>query len=149
MLGGLPQHLAAPLQLAVQRQWCLVMQRLCVWRRSLAVHAYWELNTTTSQFSADYAHALQFVNWSPTDQDDAQAVAEYLHHQLTLSPSIKGEALLHHSRALTFTIEQLRLPMLAGAVAERPMAAVQQWASHALSLVAEQVRLRLIASDCA
>ena len=66
--NGLAQHHAAPLQLAVQRQWGLVMQRMCVWRRPLAVHAYWELASSASELSADYSHALQFVDWSPADE---------------------------------------------------------------------------------
>jgi len=138
MPGGLAQHVVAPLQLAVQRQWGLVMQRLCVWRRSLAVHAYWELNLVSSRNTADYSRALQFVNWSPADEDDAQAVAEYLQLQLNICGSLKGDPLQWHSQALTFTIESLRLPMLPETLAGRPMAVVQSWASYVLKLVAEQ-----------
>ena len=72
---------------------------------------YWELTRLVLQCSADYAHALQFIDWSPTDAAGSQALAEYLHHQLQLAGSLEGEA-QPITAALTFTIEQLRLPML-------------------------------------
>ena len=107
-----------------------------MWRRSVAAHAYWELTRQVPQWSADYAHALQFVDWSPTDAAGAQALAEYLHHQLQLAQSLEGDARLHHSRALTFTIEQLRLPMLPPNLSEQPMAAVHDWCGFAMRTVA-------------
>ena len=135
--GGLPQHLAEPMQLAIRRQWGLVVQRLCVWRRSLAVHAYWELASAAVERSAQYTRALQFVDWSPSSAEDAHNVAEYLHHQLGLAKSLTEEQLLDHTRALTFTVEQLRLPMLPAELAERPMAAVQEWALYAIQAVSD------------
>ena len=134
--SGLQQSLFTPYHLAVQRQWGLVVQRLAVWRRSIAAHAYWELTRLVPECSADYAHALQFVDWSPTDATSSQELAEYLHHQLQLAGSLEGEARLHHSRALTFTIEQLRLPLLPPELAERPMSAVQDWFGFAMSTAA-------------
>ena len=86
--------------------------------------------------SADYAHALQFVDWSPSDAMGSHALAEYLYHQLQLAKSLMGEPQLHHTRALTFTIEQLRLPMLDPILSERPMAAVHEWCSFAMQTVA-------------
>ena len=115
----------------------MVNQKLSVWRRSVAAHAYWELTRQVPQWSADYAHALQFVDWSPTDAAGAQALAEYLHHQLQLAQSLEGDARLHHSRALTFTIENLRLPLLEPELSEQPMAAVHDWCVFAMRTVAE------------
>ena len=134
---GLRQPLFAPYHLAVQRQWGLVMQKLAVWRRSLAAHAYWELTRLVPECSADYAHALQFIDWSPVDDDTSQALSEYLAHQLVLAQKLNGEARLHHTRSLTFTIEQLRLPMLPYELAERPMHAVQDWFGFAMRTAAE------------
>ena len=130
--AGLAQALFTPLHLAVQRQWGLVMQKLCVWRRSVAAQAYWELTRVFPERSADYAHALQFVDWSPADPAGANALAEFLHHQLQLAKGLEGDAQLHHTRALTFTIEQLRLPMLPPHLAEQPMAAVHDWCGFAM-----------------
>ena len=129
---GLAQVIFAPLNLAVQRQWCLVMKKLAVWRRSLATHAYLELARICPERTADYAHALQFVDWSPADQQDARDLSEYLRQQLGLAKSLQGEAQLHHTRALTFTIEQLRLPMLPSYLAEEPMVMVHEWCGFAM-----------------
>ena len=138
---------AAPLELALQRQWSLVMQRVCVWHRSLAVHTYWELAQRSPNLSAEYAHALQFVDWCPSSADDAHAVAEYLQHQLVLNRSLEGEPLLHHMRAITFTVERLRLPMLDYAVAEMPFAAIQEWASYTMRTASEPTHRMPVTKD--
>ena len=50
--GGLAAALFEPLHLAIQYQWCLVVQRLAVWRRAIAAASYWELTRLVPECSA-------------------------------------------------------------------------------------------------